>query len=82
MCCLIGLDLFHTNNIINQNPDNKQETGVTGTGATENHLKTDAPHLPSTNMGPPIHVGFPNGQAMQSSKPCLLYLSELPYGAC
>ena len=28
-------------------------------------------------MGQPIHVGSPNGQTMQSSKPCLLYLSYL-----
>ena len=70
------------NNIINQTPDNNQETVVTNTGVTGNFLKADAPHQSSTKMVPPIHVGCPNGQTMQSSNPYLFYLTDLPNEDC
>ena len=47
-------------------------------GATGHYLKADAPHHPPTNMLPTIYVGFPNGQTMQSNKPCLLDFPVLP----
>ena len=59
------LTKFNANNIINQTPDNKQETGLPDTGATGHYLKSDVPHRPSTNMGPTIYVGFLNSQTMQ-----------------
>ena len=47
------------------------------TGSTRHYLKADVPHLPLTNMGPPIHVGCPNGQTIKSSKPRLLDFPDL-----
>ena len=54
------LTQYYANNIINQTPDNKQETGVSNILSTGHYLKADAQHFPSTNMGPPIHVVFLN----------------------
>ena len=72
------LTQIYANNIIYQTPDNKQETDVTLTESTGNYLKSDDPHCPSTNTGPLIHMVCPNGQIMQSSKPCLLDFPYLP----
>ena len=69
---------FYANNIISHTSNNKQETGVSDTEETVHYLKSDVTHSPSTNMGPTIHVVCQNGQTIQSSKPCLLYFSELP----
>ena len=68
------LTKVYASNITDQNPDNKQETGVTNTGAKVHYT----PHTPPTNMGPQIHFGCPNGKTIQSRKPCLLDLTALP----
>ena len=68
----------YANNIINQIPDNKQETVVLDTVATVHYPKSDATHRSSTNMGPPIHGGCQNGKTMQSRKLCLLDFPALP----
>ena len=60
---------FYTDNIINQTPDNKQETGVPDSISTGHYLKSDTQNSPSTKMGPPIHLGYPTGQTIQSNKP-------------
>ena len=72
------LTKFHANNIINQTPDHKHKTEFPNTGAIGHYLKSDAPYCPSTNMGTLILVGFPSGQTMQSSNPCLLGFPYLP----
>ena len=76
------LTQFYADNIIHQTPDNKKETGVPDTGSTGNYLKSDAPHSPSTNMGPPIYLVLPNSQTVQSSKPHLLDFPSLNYESC
>ena len=48
---------FYSNNIINDTLDNRQETGFPNTGVICHYIKTDTTYCPSTNMGPPIHVG-------------------------
>ena len=50
---------------------------MTYTGSTGNDLKPYYPHHLSTNIGPPIHVGFPESQTVKSSKPHLLHLTDL-----
>ena len=53
------------NKIIHQTPEKKKKKRIFNTGSTGNYLQADAPHIPSTNMVPPIHMGFPNGQTIQ-----------------
>ena len=48
---------FFDNNIINNNPENKHKKVVPNTGETGHYLKSDAPHCPSTTIGPLIHLG-------------------------
>ena len=73
---------FYSNIIIHQTPENENKTVIPNTGATRHYLQVYVPHLTSTNIVPPIHLLFPNGQTMQSSKPCLLYFPALSEEAC
>ena len=73
---------LYVNNIIHYTPENKNKTGILDTGATGHYLQVDASHHPSTNIGPPIHLGLPNGKTVQSINPCLLDFPFLPKEAC
>ena len=64
----------YSNHIINNTPYNKQEIEVHDKVLTGHYLKTNLPHLQSTNMWPPVHVVCSNVKTVQSRKPCLLYL--------
>ena len=69
---------FYANNIIHQTLENKNKTGILDTGETGHYLQVGAPHSLKTNIGPPISVGWPNVQTIQSIKPCLIYFPSLP----
>ena len=71
------LNQFCANDIINYTADNKNETGVPATGSTWNYIKADVPHHPFKKRLP-IHVRYPNGKTMKSSKPCFLDFPALP----
>ena len=58
------LTKFYANNIVHQTPDNKHNIGIPNAGATGHYLQSDVTHLPSTNMGQPIYVGWPNDQTI------------------
>ena len=55
---------FYANNIIHKIPENENKTGIPDTGVPGHYLQVDTSHSPSTNIVPPIHVGFPNGKTM------------------
>ena len=66
---------FYANTINDQNPENKNKTGIPYTGGKGNYLQVDSLNISPTNIGLPIHVGYPNGQTMQPSN---LYLLDSP----
>ena len=65
---------FNANNIIHKTLEKKQKIWIPNTGAKGHYLQADAPYLPSTNVGPSIHVGWPNGKTIQSIKPCEVHI--------
>ena len=62
-------------NIIHKTSENENKTVITDTWAKGNYFQVDIPHFPSTNIGPHIHVGWPNGKIIQSRKPCF-YITQ------
>ena len=57
---------------------NKNEHGISDTGATENFLTPDAPVKNVRKADPPININLPNGTIVQSTHTCNMDFDGIP----